>query len=197
MCLRGHHHRHDARHVIGRQHHRHIARQVGLRAQRIHLLTAGRARNHLHTDRGHALAGEGFDQIFLVEGVEVRNVNAARLELTDLRLTLACAIGAPCRRQPSKRSAIGANAGARGLIVCVADAGTGAGTRFDTTTSAPSRTNFLTVSAVAETRFSPGWVSRGMTSLHSEVRLIFWDHQDPGCVEISSRTDLTGFARQS
>ena len=73
------------------------------------------------------LAREGFDQIFFIEGVEVRHVNTARFEPADLvYLRLSQPQHHVCTTE--QRRAIGADAGTRCLVVCVTDAGTGART---------------------------------------------------------------------
>ena len=116
--------------MIGRQHHCHVARKVRLRAQRIHLLASGRARNHLHTDSGHVLAGKGLNEILLVKGIEIGHMNAARLQLADF---LDVWLTQPKDHVSSghRGTAIRTNTGSGRLVVRVADAGTHACTRFD------------------------------------------------------------------
>jgi hypothetical protein len=58
-----------------------------------------------------------------------------------------------------------------------------------TTTSAPSRTNFFTVSGVAETRFSPGWVSQGMTNCIVKFAWFFGINAIPVLLDFQSADD--------
>ena len=80
---RGHHHREDTRQMSRGLYDHYVTRQAGLRAQGIHFLAAGGARDHLHTDGSDAGVLECVDQSVLVERVQVADMHGAALHLAD------------------------------------------------------------------------------------------------------------------
>ena len=95
---RGHHGKNLA--GMGRgQNDGHVAGQVGLRGERIHPLAQGGAGNHLHRDGADSwrrpVAAEGG----FVEGIEMTDMDAARLQGLDLASSPACPDAGRCRQR--------------------------------------------------------------------------------------------------
>src|SRR5690606_29695759 len=80
----GHHHGQDAAEAGGGLHDGSVAGEVGLRAERVHFLREGGARDHFQADGAGLGGGELLEEGGLVEGVEEAEVDGVGFEAGDV-----------------------------------------------------------------------------------------------------------------